>query len=216
MHGSKPRNRDFKNNPDYPSCDTIVRYFGSFNAAIEAAGLKPNKTPSSTFTNFSKKGIILAIQEFYILNNRIPTTRDFIADDKYPVSSTVKEMFGSWNAAIEAAGFVPNIQSGYGVNTYGLDKHLYRSRAEAYFSDKYLYNLYDYIIELPYPSPYNKYYDWYIPNLELYIELDGGIRPETTKNKIEINKILNRNCVFISTSDIYDKTLLKDFIQLKR
>lgn len=212
IHNTKPRNRDFKDNTDYPSCDTIVNHFGSFNEAIKAAGLVPNKTPSNTFTNFSKKGIVLAIQEFYIINNRIPSTRDFMNNSRYPSNSIVKNTFGSWNNAIEAAGFIPNIQNGYGINTYGLDKHLYRSRAEAYFADKYLYNLYNYDIETPYPATYNKYYDWYIPSLDLYIELDGGCRPEITKDKIEINKILTRNCLFISTSDIYNKTALKDFI----
>jgi hypothetical protein len=37
----------------------------------------------------------------------------------------------------------------------------------------------------------------------LYIELDGELRPETIKEKVEINKQLNRNCLFIKTKDIY-------------
>ena len=55
-------------------------------------------------------------------------------------------------------------------------------------------------------------YDWYIPKLDLYIELDGEIRPERTKEKITLNKQLGRNCLFIKTSTLYNKNKLKDFM----
>jgi hypothetical protein len=145
--------------------------------------------PTFTFRHFSsKEDIIKAIIHFKLVFGRIPGVRDFGSNNPgYPNHDTVKTHFGSWNAAIEAAGFIPNIQNGFGVNTRGLDDHLYRSMAEACFVDTYLYSKYDYIIEPKYPAPHNKYYDWYIPSLDLYIELDGGCRPETTKEKIAIN-----------------------------
>ena len=93
------------------------------------------------------------------------------------------------------------------------DNKLYRSNAEVYFVTKYLFNKIDYIIEPNYPKPYNKKrYDWYIPSLDLYIELDGGCRPEAISEKIEINKILGRQLLLIQTKDIYNKNTLKDFL----
>lgn len=134
----------------------------------------------------------------------IPSPRDWY-NSSYPKPRQIIERFKTWNNFIEAAGFTPNIQNGYGIDTYGLDGHLYRSKSEAYFCDTYLFGKYKYIVEPKYPAPYIRYYDWYIPSLNLYIELDGEIRPETTKEKITINKILNRNCIFIPTSIIYNK-----------
>lgn len=167
---------------------------------FKSKGLLPNHYYLDRY--FSKQEIIASIQHFYKIHGNIPAYRDFYANPHYPHAVTVKEHFGSWNDAIEAAGYIPNIQNGFGYDTFGLDGHLYRSTSEAYFADNYLHKKYEYIIEPKYPSPYNKYYDWYIPLLDLYIELDGGIRPETTKDKIEINKLLYRNCLFIATKDI--------------
>ena len=176
-----------------------------------------NDTNSIKYTTFSKEAVISGIKKFVEEYGRIPQYRE--ADvplefrQKYlPDTGACKKYFGSWNAAIKAAGFVPNIQNGFGYDTYGLDGHLYRSQAEAYFADTYLFNKYDYIVEPKYPKPYNKYYDWHIPSLDLYIELDGGIRPETTKEKIKINSLLNRHCLFINTSDIYNCTYINTLL----
>lgn len=38
------------------------------------------------------------------------------------------------------------------------------------------------------------------PLVNLYIELYGGIRPDTTKEKININKYLQRDVLFIDSS----------------
>lgn len=163
---------------------------------------------------YSKKDIIEFIQRFYRLNDKIPQLRDFQENNKYPSYKTVQKYFGSWNNGIEAAGFESNIQNGYGIDTYGKDGNLYRSIAEAHFVDNFLFERYEYIVEPKYSNNINKYYDWYIPELNLYIELDGGIRPQITKEKILINKQLNRNCLFIKTDDIYNKKKLKEFMKL--
>lgn len=155
---------------------------------------------------YSKEEIIRLLKVFYYTEGRLPTTRDWLRkNDIYPDFSTVIYHFGSWNAAIESAGFQPNLQNGFGVNTIGLDKHLYRSNAEAYFSDNFLYGKYSYIIEPKYPTPYKLYYDWYIEELDLYIELDGGCRPAIIEQKIKINNLLKRELLVLSTSTIYNK-----------
>lgn len=161
---------------------------------------------SFNFCNYvSNEDIINSIKEFYAINNRIPSFRDFQNNPKYPGRTTVVSHFKTWNNAILAAGFTPNTQSGYGTNTLGLDGHLYRSTAEAYFADNYLYGKYSYDIEPRYPKPYNKYYDWYVKELNLYIELDGGLRPEVIKEKLKINYMLNIPFLVIKTDEIYTK-----------
>ena len=80
-----------------------------------------------------------------------------------------------------------------------------------YVADKFLYEKYNYQVGPFYPN--NSWmYDWYITKLDLYIELDGGCRPERTKEKIVINKQLDRECLVIKTKDIYDKHKLDEFM----
>lgn len=162
---------------------------------------------------WNKKTIIESIQLFYKENNRIPQTRDFLkSKGKYPGHNVVIKYFGSWNKGIEAAGFTPNIQNGWGINTIANDGITYRSRYEADFVNKFLHDKYIYEIEPSYPSPYCKWYDWYIPELNLYIELDGEIRPEIIKEKIEINKSLNRNLLVINTKNLINYDSLEEMI----
>jgi hypothetical protein len=164
---------------------------------------------------WSEDTIIQAIKAFYIKNNKIPAARDFNKTSyEYPNSRTVRNYFGTWNSAIEKAGFIPNIQNGYGIDTKGLYGHTYRSKYEAYFADNYLFGTYDYVVEPKYPEPYNKYYDWYIPSIDLYIELDGGIRPEITKEKLAINKLLNRKLLLLSTQDIYSNQKIEKWCKI--
>ena len=167
----------------------------------------------STRDIWNKESIIEAVQQFYKENKRIPQFRNFeITKGKYPGRSTVINHFQTWNKAIEAAGFTPNYDTGYGTKTKALDNVLYRSIAEAEFVSKFLFEKYEYIVEPKYPEPYNRYYDWYIPKLDLYIELDGEIRPEVIIEKIAINKLLSRKLLVIKTKDINKFTNLKEFI----
>lgn len=164
---------------------------------------------------YSDHELIQYIQDFYKENNRIPQARDFRTKTNYPDSSTFESRFGSWNKAIEAAGFTADYNDGYGFRGKALDGNLYRSKAEIYFCDNYLYGKYKYVVEPKYPEPYNRYYDWYLPELDLYIELDGGLRPETIKEKLAINSKLSRNLLVIPIKDIYNKKELNDFSKLE-
>ena len=51
-----------------------------------------------------------------------------------------------------------------------------------------------------------------MPDLDLYIELDGALRPEIMQEKITINKQENKNFIVIKTSEIYNKKELHDFL----
>ena len=99
------------------------------------------------------------------------------------------------------ASFEPN-NDGFGNRTKALDNILYRSWFEATFVNKWLYNKEEYIYELKYPDPYIFLYDFYLPKRDLYIEIDGELRPETILNKIRVNKKLKRNLLVLKTKEI--------------
>ena len=157
-------------------------------------------------TKVTKDKLIKDIVAFVDTHGKISSSRDFLLASNYDTynSKTYRKYFGSWNNAILEAGFKPNLQNGFGIDTKALDGHLYRSALEADFCNKFLFGLYNYIIEPRYPNPYNKYYDWYIPSLDLYIELDGGCRPLVLKEKLLINNKLNRKLLVVTASDVYD------------
>ena len=161
---------------------------------------------------FDKSKLLDQIKEFYIKNNRIPAIREFkrinpnVAD-----SVTFIRHFGSWNNAIKAAGFEPNYNNGYGKRTIARDGVLYRSKVEAYFVDNYLYGKYTYEYENKYDN-HNKYYDFYIKELDLYIEIAGGLNPENIQQKILINREENKNLLVIFSDSIYSKQELKEFL----
>lgn len=204
-----PTTRDFDSNPAYINSTTVINYFNSWNAAIEAAGFAVYKKELI----YTDEELLSAITSFYIEYDRVPNNRDFISNPEYPSYTTIVNRFGSWNNAITKAGLATNTGC-YGVVTKGLDGINYRSAAEAYFCNRYLYKKYDYIVEPAYPPPYSKKrYDWFIASLQLYIELDGGLRPLVTEQKQKINSILNRKCLFIPESIIYNKTDLDFFIK---
>ena len=155
---------------------------------------------------------IQAIHDFCAEYGRIPQQRDFNkTDGKYPAAGTVSRLFGSWNKGIEAASYTPSMRSGLGILTIGKDGHQYLSKMEAYFCDKYLFEQYNYEIEPHYPAPHSAWkYDWYLPTLDLYIELTGGLRPERMREKIAFNEELGRKCLVVNIENI-NKINLADY-----
>jgi len=190
---------------NFPSLSTIKRYFSSLNDAYTQAGF-PKKV-------WDKASIITCIKNFYETHNRVPTSKDFRLDCyMYPSSHVINKHFNSWNNAIIASGFEITKYNGYGINTKGKDGHAYRSRAEAYFADTYLHGKFIYTIEPKYPN-LNLLYDWYLPELNLYIELDGNLRPDTIKTKKIINEKLQRVCIIIDTQDIHKTTYINSLFK---
>ena len=161
-----------------------------------------------------KDELVLKAKEFYIEHLRIPTSKDYMEINFYPSKACVYNHFTSWEQYILAAE-LEYTNKGYGYPTTGIDGNRYRSTLEAIFADKFLFNKYDYIIEPRYPHNINKYYDWYIPYLDLYIELAGGLRNNIIQEKIELNKLFNNKLLVIKPSYIYKYTNLQDILNAK-
>lgn len=162
------------------------------------------------YKKYNKQDVIKAIQNKAQELGRVPTNTDFRkTNGEYPSIGFITKEFGSWLAALNAAGYRPDSSALYGRPTVAKDGHKYRSKAEADFANKFLYKQYDYIIEPAYASG-DYIYDWYVKELDLYIELDGGIRQGIIQTKMRINDSHNINCLYVPYKQIYlvnNKTL---------
>ncbi len=175
----------------------IKKVFSSWNSAIEFSGLH------SRNNIYNNEKLLEFIKSFYIAENRVPQARDFISNSNYPSSATYQDRFGSWNKAVELAGFSPNINDGYGNRTVAKDGILYRSQAEAHFVNNYLLDSYDFEYEKKYGNGW--LFDFYLPEHNLYIELDGGLRPQRIEEKIEFCKVNNIKLLVITKEEVYKK-----------
>jgi len=167
---------------------TVLKNFAKRNIVVDYT--RRHQSPSELLEN---------IRIFYNKYNRVPQYRDF--SNNVPQSKVYVRRFGSWNEAIKAAGFEPNENDGFGTRTIANDGVLYRSHYETMFVNKFLFNKEIYKYEVKYSS-HNKYYDFYLPERDIYIEIDGGCRPTVMEEKIEINKELGRNLFVIKGNEV--------------
>ncbi|RKS75783.1 hypothetical protein BDK61_4299 [Haloarcula quadrata] len=82
------------------SASTYYSRFGSWNEAIEQAGYDPNESDSKV----SEADLLEELQRLADDLNKKPTALDMNKHGRY-WRSTYKNEFGSWNNALEAAGF---------------------------------------------------------------------------------------------------------------
>ena len=103
-HGRSPTSRDWKKSGlAHPSSVRVYSVFGSWPTALEAAGLTPRGN------EWNRSNVKDAIFRFRFEHGRLPKTRDWRnASDQYPCETTVRKLFGTWNAAIAAAGYEPH------------------------------------------------------------------------------------------------------------
>jgi hypothetical protein len=96
---------------DHPSAFTVLRVFGSWNAAIKAAGFRPRRRgqqKSSRPSLWNETTIAQALKAWADHHGRSPKQSEWRSrDPRRPSASTVVRVFGRWNAGIEAAGLTP-------------------------------------------------------------------------------------------------------------
>lgn len=100
LHGP-PTSADWsKRGPGRPTHALVIRTFGSWEAALHAAGLQPPPTE-----RWSAADTINAIRSWAQINQRPPRALDWKhAAPDHPNRVHVWKTFGSWNAALQAAG----------------------------------------------------------------------------------------------------------------
>lgn len=101
--GGTPTQLQYREHGEHAS-NTLVRAFGSYNDALEAAGCDPNR-----YRDVSKDELLSNLRQIASDLNEIPTAHQFSEYGKYSLGLLTDE-FGLYNNALRAAGF--------DVNTY--------------------------------------------------------------------------------------------------
>ena len=88
-----------------PGTAAVRRHFGSWNAALKAADLS---TRAQHGTRWKRATIIRLLQRDAKRLGRTPTSAEWEAAHDRPWRWSIRRIFGSWTAALEAAGLPPS------------------------------------------------------------------------------------------------------------
>jgi len=103
----------------HPSVTTVRAVFGSWNKAIAAAGLRPRRPGEArgvragagsrdgqSAVRWPTHAVIARLRAWAEEHGRPPTLEEWRrASERNPSAATVRRLFGTWNAALVAAGF---------------------------------------------------------------------------------------------------------------
>jgi Homing endonuclease associated repeat len=94
--------------PDHPSSCTVLAHFGHWEGALSAAGLEPRRRPPRRSQPWRPKEILEALENWTGAHGQPPASFDWLrAAPEHPQAGTVRKYFGSWQAALAAAGVTP-------------------------------------------------------------------------------------------------------------
>ncbi len=117
-----------------PHPKTIQERFGSWSAAVAAAGLVDRK-------EFSESFLVSEIERFIKVYGHVPSTNEFRYNHNFPGIKAYKRIFGSFNACLVSLGYTPVVitkKSAYSVNVIAMDGHICDSNEEA-FVDNWMF-----------------------------------------------------------------------------
>lgn len=105
-HGRPPSSMEWmRADPTHPNATTVRVHFGRWEDALRAAGLPPQPRTPRSAKHWTDPHILKALQAWAAANGRPPAGVDFtVAPPGAPSATTVRSHFGSWNAALTAAG----------------------------------------------------------------------------------------------------------------
>ena len=86
---------NFNSHTNYPSSRTISNHFGSWNKALDEAGIARS--------NYTNERILELLVRFKEQEDEDLTYDNFDNNPRYPSSSTVRNHFGTWNKALKEA-----------------------------------------------------------------------------------------------------------------
>lgn len=170
-----PTTRDARDDETLPCLDRIYDLTDDWNAVLADAGLAETQTERYGPGERSEMLSDLRRVDEEVGGDRL-TTREYRRRGQY-ATSTIKEEFGSWRDACEAANITPGRRYGTsctGPNGERLDSHHERSVAR-FLSDRGI----DYEVHPTVPGT-NWVCDFHLPGEDLWIEVDGfvtGDRP---------------------------------------
>lgn len=90
----------------------VTDYFRGWNAAVTAAGLRPRRRGAPS-RHKDPAQVLAALRQCAAGRERLGWNeyREWARTHGMPSHSTIERLFGSWNAAVEAAGLVPSSAS---------------------------------------------------------------------------------------------------------
>lgn len=106
--GRAPSRADLAGRPgEWPTPQTVEFHFGSFHAGMALAGF-----PAVRRRSWSRQEIIAFFQAFAADHGHPPSSGDLskAGDGTRPSSARVYSAFGTWRAALDAAGYDPRLQ----------------------------------------------------------------------------------------------------------
>lgn len=102
-HGNPPRVTDWTAaTVAHPSKRTVYMVFGSWPDFLLAAGFEPHRA------RWTREGVLQALFAWRFEHGKLPSSHQWTkAGEEHPCRYTVRALFGSWNAAVVAAGYEP-------------------------------------------------------------------------------------------------------------
>lgn len=97
--------RSYNESGRSPKPDTLRKYFGSWNQALEKAGIPATKAKKKS--GLSKEEMLQALKGVYEENKGIITKSSYADARKSPTVGTIERAFGSWSDALIQAGIDP-------------------------------------------------------------------------------------------------------------
>lgn len=202
--GRPPTTQDAAEDDRFPSIATIYRIVdSSWNDVLRDAGVTPSKLQTRS-ANRDRTGEIL--DDIRRMDRE--TTGEYLTMRQYDrdgafASSSVKERFGSWKEACTEAGVPVGTRHGVaceGPNGERLDSRHERSVAVCLDDWGVSYEVHPPVGETGYHA------DFYLPDLELWVEVDGyiaGTRPnrETFEAKLAYFRTNDLDHVVVETSE---------------
>lgn len=156
-------------------------------------------------SSYSKELVIEAISDFYQLNGRIPLKYELGA-----IYAPARRFFGTWNNAIETAGYDPNPVM-FAKHYLAKDDHKCDSMAEKIVDDWLYERKIEHRIHVPYPWRNGMKCDFLIGDTWVEIfGLEGNLRryDELKKEKLSLIKRYNLKIIKLSLKEVYSKERL--------
>jgi hypothetical protein len=175
-----------------PHPKTIQARLGSWEAALDAAGLNSNKL-------YEKDFLVKEIERFMAEYGHVPSTNEFRYTEGFPGTKAYKRVFGSFNNALVELGYTPVAvakKNKYSCNTLAKDGHICDSAEEAIVDNFLFDNDISHGIQPLYPrhkdlNP-NGYIraDFYLTKQDVFVEYAGLVNRSYYAAKLEKKKEL--------------------------
>lgn len=106
--GHAPTQREIIDKDEHPYPQTYMSHFGSWNNALEEAGLEPNAVGS-----YEKEELLDRLKDLADEIGHTPSKKEIADSDEHPSPRAYRYNFGTWTNAVEAAGLEPRTRQKY-------------------------------------------------------------------------------------------------------